>query len=93
MKTFSSRALLCGALFFLPIISRAQTGTALVQHAPSVNGAIQGSVQQMAGESVTLNGGANITGDLLVPGTPPVQLNRDPPGPGNPNVLDTKIKQ
>ena len=51
---------------------------ALVSHAPAVNGTINGSVQQMNGESVTLNSGANITGDLQVPGTPTVQLNGTP---------------
>src|SRR4051812_22166319 len=58
--------------------SLAQTGTALVRHAPSVNGNIQGSVQQMLGESVTFNSGANVTGNLLVIGSPTVQLNGSP---------------
>jgi hypothetical protein len=38
-------------------------------------GLIKGSVQQLAGKPVTLNGGASITGDLLVPGTPSVVKN------------------
>lgn len=59
------------------------TGTALVRHAPSINGNIDGSVQQMLPESVTLNGGASVTGDLLLPGTPTVRLN------GNPSYLGT----
>lgn len=62
----------------LTLSAQAQTSTALVQHAPSVNGTINGSVQQMTGENVVLNGGANISGDLLVPGTPLVQLNSSP---------------
>jgi RHS repeat-associated protein len=46
-------------------------GTALVSGAPQVNsGTIDGTVQQMTGANVTLNGGAVVTGDLLVPGTP-----------------------
>ena len=43
-----------------------------------MSGTIDGSVQQMSAEGVTLNGGAIITGDLLVPGTPVVQLNSSP---------------
>jgi len=55
-------------------------GTALVRHAPTLNGQVQllGHVQQLLGETVTLNGGAAITGDLLVPGTPHLVLNGSP---------------
>ncbi|HXC37213.1 MAG TPA: hypothetical protein VNV43_15155, partial [Candidatus Acidoferrales bacterium] len=52
-----------------------QTNVAvMVQHAPHLDGSgvIQGSLQQLAGENVTLNGGFEMTGDLLVPGTPTV---------------------
>ena len=56
----------------------AQTGTALVKHAPTLNGTIQGSIQQMLGENVVLNGGTSVTGDLLVPGLPTVQRNGNP---------------
>src|SRR5262245_11171905 len=43
----------------------------IVRHAPNLNGSglIEGSVQQLLGENVTLNGGFTLTGDLLVPGT------------------------
>ncbi|MFZ5495413.1 MAG: hypothetical protein ACOZE5_08770, partial [Verrucomicrobiota bacterium] len=51
-------------------IVQAQTGTALVRHAPTLNGTVAGSVQVMTAENVTLNGGASVTGDLLLPGTP-----------------------
>ncbi|MGH7955602.1 MAG: Ig-like domain-containing protein, partial [Opitutaceae bacterium] len=51
------------------------TGTALVRHAPSLNGTVEGSLQQMLPEGSTLNGGAVVTGDLLAPGTPTVRLN------------------
>ena len=44
-------------------------GTALITHAPTLNGSVIGSIQQMTGESMTLNGGASVSGDLLVPGT------------------------
>lgn len=51
---------------------------ALVRHAPVIGGTLDGSVQQILGESVIVNGGAVITGDLLVPGTPSVLLNGKP---------------
>ncbi len=66
-------------------------GTAVVRHAPTLNaGTIEGSVRQLLPESVTLNGGATITQDLLVPGLPGVRLNGRPTyvgtidGPGVP---------
>ena len=65
-------------MLFVAVTVRAQTGTALVQHAPSINGTVEGSVRQMDSESATLNGGAIITGDWLVPGTPTVRLNGHP---------------
>src|SRR4051794_34072300 len=68
--------LVCSVLFVASV--KAQTGTALVRHAPSVNGTVQGSLQQMLPENVVINGSALVTGDLLVPGTPVVQLNGNP---------------
>jgi endo-1,4-beta-xylanase len=47
----------------------------LVRHAPAINGALAGSIQVLLPESTTLNSGASVSGDLLVPGTPTVQLN------------------
>lgn len=52
--------------------------TALVRHAPNLNGGVDGSVQVLLPESVTLNGNAWISGDLLLPGTPALQLNGRP---------------
>lgn len=51
-----------------------------VRHAASLNGPgrVEGSLQQLLGESATLNGGFTLTGDLLVPGTPTVQINGSP---------------
>ena len=51
-----------------------------VRHAPGLNGngLVEGSLQQLLGENVTLNGGATIVGDLLVPGTPTLKLNGHP---------------
>ena len=50
----------------------------VVRHAPVLNGRIDGSVQVLLAESVTLNGSARVSGDLLVPGTPLVRLNGQP---------------
>lgn len=52
--------------------------TALVRHASSLNGGIDGSVQLLSPEDVTLNSNASLSGDLLVPGTPPTRLNGHP---------------
>lgn len=64
------------------VLSAAQaqpfSGTALVRHAPTLNGNVEGSIHQMTAENATLNGGARVTGDLFVPGTPTVRLNGSP---------------
>ncbi|MBI2513200.1 MAG: tandem-95 repeat protein, partial [Opitutae bacterium] len=73
MKTVS---VLFVALSFSVVSAIAQI--AQVRHAPSINGTVEGSVQQMTGESVTLNGGAKVTQDLLVPGVPSIRLNGKP---------------
>jgi rhamnogalacturonan endolyase len=52
--------------------------TALVNHAPSINGGIDGSLQVLSGESFTFNASTYVSGDALVPGTPTVQLNGKP---------------
>jgi autotransporter-associated beta strand protein len=52
---------------------------ALVNHAASFNsGVVEGSIRQMLGESVALNGSATISGDLFAPGLPNVILNGSP---------------
>jgi rhamnogalacturonan endolyase len=52
---------------------------ALVNHAPTFNnGLLEGSLQQMLGENVTLDGSTVVTSDLLVPGTPTIVLNGSP---------------
>ncbi|HEU0172733.1 MAG TPA: Ig-like domain-containing protein [Blastocatellia bacterium] len=49
---------------------------ALVNHAPAFNGGVlEGSIRQLIGENVALNGGAMISGDLFAPGLPNVVLN------------------
>lgn len=58
-----------------------QTNLAVtVRHATSLNGngGIEGSLQQLLGESLTINGGFVMAGDLLVPGTPTLRLNGNP---------------
>jgi rhamnogalacturonan endolyase len=52
--------------------------TATVRHAPTLNGDIDGSVQMLTGEWVTLNGNAMVSLDLLAPGTPTIRLNGKP---------------
>jgi RHS repeat-associated protein len=51
---------------------------AVVRHAPIINALVQGSVRQLTGENVALNGTGAITVALLVPGTPTVTLNGNP---------------
>lgn len=52
--------------------------TALVRHAPTLNGDVDGSIQFLLGEGVTLNGSAGVSGDLLVPGLPVLRANGQP---------------
>lgn len=52
--------------------------TALVRHGMSMSGEIDGSMQVLLPESMTLNGGAMLSGDLLVPGRPGVTINGQP---------------
>ena len=67
------------ALFGLILLASGLSAqTALVRHAPTLNATVEGSVQVMTAENVTLNGSANVTGNLRVPGTPAVQLNGNP---------------
>lgn len=64
-----------------------------VRHAPILNGAVEGSVQILSPESLTLNGSAVVLGDVLLPGTPTIRLNGQPllgaitdgPGAANPS--------
>jgi rhamnogalacturonan endolyase len=49
--------------------------TALVRRMTSLNGGINGSVQLLTAENVTLNGNSRITGDLLAPGMPDIRMN------------------
>ena len=51
---------------------------ALVRHAPTLNARVDGDVQMLLGENVTLNGGAAVNGKLFVPGTPTLRKNGNP---------------
>lgn len=51
---------------------------AVVRRAPIINALVQGSLRQLTGENVALNGTGAITVALLVPGTPVVTLNGNP---------------
>jgi hypothetical protein len=74
----------CLALSVTTAMRAQQSGgpRALVRHGFSLNGRVEGSVQLLTGEDTTLNGGAVLTGDLLVPGSPTVRQNGDPPSGG-----------
>jgi hypothetical protein len=73
-----------GIVLCLASVATAQTTqtnpAVTVRHAPNLNGngRIEGSLQQLLGENVTLNGGFTMTGDLLVPGTPILRVNGKP---------------
>jgi RHS repeat-associated protein len=82
------------ALFGGITISSAQvstSGVGLVRHGLTVGGSnrIEGSLQVLTGEPISLIGTPVITGDLLVPGTPTIQFSGNPnyggtlPGTGN----------
>ncbi len=71
--------------------------TAVVREAPQVLGGIAGSVQVLAARDVALAGNAWIEGDLLVPGTPALELNGQPvfgalrQGPGAAEPADYRV--
>lgn len=67
-----------GVTEVLASVSIVAEPTALVRHAPQLNGNIDGSLQMFLGESVTMNGNSRISGGLYVPGTPTVRLNGGP---------------
>lgn len=58
------------------------TVTALVRHAPRLQGGIDGSLEVLGGEDVKLSGRAWIAGDLLLPGTPSLDLHGLPMAAG-----------
>ena len=62
---------LFGWLLPASVWAQSASGTAVVRHAPEIedHGRVEGSVQQLLGENVEIEGYGTITGDLLVPGT------------------------
>ncbi|MGC4111427.1 MAG: MBG domain-containing protein [Nocardioides sp.] len=52
--------------------------TALLNRIGSLNGTVVGSVRLSGHEDVTFNGGASLSGELIVPGSPSVRLNGNP---------------
>jgi hypothetical protein len=68
----------CFWLLLAGLVGSLSAQVAQVRRAPALSGTVEGSVQVMTAESMTLNGGATVTGDLLVPGTPTVRLNGHP---------------
>ena len=59
-------------------LSPAAVGPARVRQAPKIAGTVEGSLQLLSPQNVTLNGNAQITGDFFVPGTPSIKLNGRP---------------
>lgn len=80
MKSPAGLLVVCVALLSLISVpmGAAGAGRALVRHGPSLQGTIEGNLQQMTAESATMNGGARVTGDWFVPGSPTVRLNGHP---------------
>lgn len=54
------------------------TTTAIVRHGFNIDGRVEGSIQQLLGESTIFNSGSVVTQDLLVPGVPTVNRNGNP---------------
>lgn len=50
----------------------------LVNHMPTINGTVNGSIRVLSPESLTFNGGAVVTQNLYVVGTPTVRTNGKP---------------
>jgi hypothetical protein len=81
MLTFLRRCAIVSTLVSWAVIQplAAQVvGTALTNNGPTVQGTIDGNVQQMTGTLANINGSGAITGDLLVPGTPTFVKNGSP---------------
>lgn len=57
------------------VVAYSQTGVAAVRHAPIVHGSIEGGIQQMMAEPLVLGGGAWISDNYFLPGSPAFKLN------------------
>jgi hypothetical protein len=62
------------------VAASTDSGLGLVRQVPAINGGgtVEGSLHMMSPGGITFNGGAALTGDLFVPGTPTVRLNGKP---------------
>lgn len=60
------------------VMSAQVAGTALTNRVNGISGRVEGSVQQNQANGITLNGGAVVTGDMLVLGKPTVVRNGMP---------------
>ncbi len=69
---------LCALAGPMVTLTPAAVGPARVRQAPKIAGTVEGSLQLLSAQNVTLNGNAQITGDFLVPGTPSIKLNGRP---------------
>src|SRR5690349_8612009 len=69
---------LFAALVAAGVVSGQPDNTALVRRSLVLNGAVEGSIQLLTPENVALGGGVTVSGDLLMPGLPTVQLNGKP---------------
>lgn len=77
-RVFVTAAMILMAGGFASAVQAQTNLTATVRHAPSINGRVEGSVWQFLGEGLNFNSGAVITGSLLVPGTPGLNVNGSP---------------
>jgi hypothetical protein len=78
-RTAVCALVVCAALCLtLTMLARQSSPKAIVRHGLTLNGRIEGSVQQLVGEATTINGGGALTGDLFAPGTPTVKQNGHP---------------
>jgi len=66
----STKALLALVFFASSAVFGSDYPAVLVEHAPQINGIVEGDLQINTGESVYLNSGGEIHGSLMVPGTP-----------------------
>ncbi|HEX6625223.1 MAG TPA: hypothetical protein VF064_16035, partial [Pyrinomonadaceae bacterium] len=63
----------------IPAVRQVYDKIAVVRHAPVLDGGrVEGALWQLSGESVTLDGTDVITSDLLVPGSPTVNVGGSP---------------
>lgn len=75
------------------------TTTALIRHAPVLNGGVDGSLQLLNGETFSINSNATISGDILLPGAPAIRVNGNPiyagiktaAGAANPNSYSVTL--